>query len=372
MIKILSRESTLEEIKKTELKLLRNDILLLLEEKFQSEKEKLADEFLKCFNNICEKIVELQQEGTIEEIQFMTITILRTRIKDKNYKFPIKVCNSLWWLDENHCDVGEYDGSFVFEFYEKMYEELGKEIRQYVGRTIKQDTYTLLSDEIINFLHYVAKIAKYKILEATSTEIYKKIEKCSTFEIHIGEYFGFTEIIFKEDLERDIEDIKIKIGEKKREVLCFCDLKDLNLENMDLVDSDFRSTDLRRSILKDSDIRYSILAGGIFNDCNLENANLSYSVLNETSFKNANCKKAKFKNIIGYAGLEDNSYWDMVGYYPLNFTNADLQESDFSGADIRGAIFTGANLKDTVLTKEQVRYLNLTDEQIRSAIVKEV
>jgi uncharacterized protein YjbI with pentapeptide repeats len=354
----------LRSIKDNDVKIIRNEILLSLENDFQQEKERLSKEFTKNFVTICENIVDYQKKGIIDDIQFIIFTVLRTRIAENNYKFPVKVCNQLWWLDENHRDVGEYDAGFVFRYYEKMKERLETERKKYAGKTVKQDIDSILSDEIINFLYYVARMAKYKILRAAKSKSFINIKKCPNIQIHVGEYLGFSELIFNQDQDgEDLERIIEKIKRKKRNDLCFYDLRGLDLNGWDLSDSDFRFADMGDSVLTDANLSYSLLAGTIFNNCDLENVNFNFCVLNEANFENSNCKGAKFMKIIAYAGLEDSGYWDVVGYYPVNFTNADLRYADFSGSDIRGAIFDGADLRGAVFDETQMNYLRLTNKQ---------
>lgn len=368
---MLSRDKALKEIKKTDLKKIRAEIFLSLEEAFQADKEELAGEFLRCLKRACENISVRQDKGTLGKVRFIVLTVLRTRIVQKNYRFPIMACGPLWWLDDSHCAVGEYDCSYIFWFYEKMKQRLEQERKKYIGKTVKQDVDSLMNDELRNFLYYIGRIVRYKIAEAVQTDYFARIKTDEEIQIHVGEYFDFSEVIYIQSRAADLLDDAAKqtlferITQKKREKFWFADLRGAQLEQTDLVESDFRFADLGNSALKNADIRYSQLMGTVFNNCNLQKADLSYSVLCDASFKNADCRGAKFQKIIAYAGLEDPKYWDMIGFYPLDFTNANLQGADFSGANIRGAIFTEADLTQTVFDRSQLSYLNLTNEQQR-------
>lgn len=371
MFCILTREEALEDIKDNKLPTIRNEILTELEKDFKNNKENLASKFLEDFYRICENIVVLQEKGRIGEIKFIIFTVLRTRLIEENYKFPVIVCNKFWWMDEKHLEVGTFDSSFVFKYYEKMKKELEKVRNVYIGKTIKQDVDSLLNDEIVNFMYYLARIAKYKILVATESEMFKNISKTNNIQIHVGEYFDFSEIIFNEYYEeKNIKEINEKISSGKRNEVCFWDMKSLDFSNQEFIDVDLRFSDVRYCDFSNTDMSYSLLAGTIFNYANLENANLSFSVLNEASFENANCRGVQFNKIIGYSGLEDQKNWDMVGYYPLNFKNANLENADFQGADIIGSVFDGAILDGAIFDKEQLGYLNLSDEQRK--VIKEV
>ncbi|MBC2580554.1 pentapeptide repeat-containing protein [Clostridium sp. DJ247] len=376
----MKKEEALQHFKENYVKEKSIQKMLLLEEYFHKHKEELALDFIKSFKNICIKIREMQLTKEKEKIAYITYSMLRTEILEKNFVHIIEAFNSFWFFDQKECEV-KYDASWAFKFLDHLWTELEEQRKVYMNLITSSDIEKIILKEAEKYNQYIIALGRYALEKAAALKEFQDIEKEQELEVRIGEYMDVSEIVYKEDLrEKASEEIKAWLEEKLpykyvNEILRNLDLSKGNYEGIDL-----RYAELHGSNFSNSSMKNCILIGTKFNGCFLNNVDFSQSFINAADFTNCKLNNAIFKEVQAYSGLGNESTWEIPGYMAVNFQGADLEGADFQNAILKGAIFKGANLKganfkgaylqDAVFLKEDLDKLPLEEEQIKLIVLE--
>ncbi len=101
----------------------------------------------------------------------------------------------------------------------------------------------------------------------------------------------------------------------------------------------------KKTNLSHSHMRGSLLIGANLYASQLVAADLSFSAIHEADFSHSQLQGANFQQVQGAGGLANREKWEMPGYLPVRFTEANLEGANFELANLRGACFIGAKLK---------------------------
>ncbi|MEA5519429.1 pentapeptide repeat-containing protein [Limnoraphis robusta] len=133
-----------------------------------------------------------------------------------------------------------------------------------------------------------------------------------------------------------------------------------NLEQIHVVDGDFKEVNLQGAKLQEANLQ-----GSTFELTQLQGANLWKANLQETSFLLAQMQKINLSS----ANL---SYADLQG---VNLLEANLQKAELQGAyilgNLQGADFQEANLKGTILEGAYLKEANFQNANLRGANLKD-
>lgn len=376
----MKREEALQHFKDNCVKEKSIQKILSLEQYFNKKKDELALNFIEAFKNICLKIKEMQSIEEKEKIAYITYSMLRTEILEKNYVYRIEAFNSLWFFDKKECEI-KYDASWAFKFLNELWTDLEEEKKVYMSLVTSSDIEKIILKEAEKYNQYIIALGRYIGRKLEEVEEFKDIQKEEELEVRVGEYMDVSEVVYKEDLrEKDSKEIKEWLEEKHQYKYVYEVFKSLDLSKGNYDDIDLRYANLSKNNLSNSSMKNSLLVGAKFNDCILNNVDFSSSYINETDFTNCKLKNSNFKNIKGHSGLGDESNWEIPGYIPVSFQGADLEGANFQDAILKGAVFKGANLKGVnfkgayleaaVFSKEDLEKLHLTEGQVNLIILE--
>jgi len=309
-----------------------NEKLFKTEASFPGEFPRLSAGFKENFRQVCEKIAEL------DDIAYIEYTLLRTSIINKNYTAEVRVYGEDWYFCKNQQAVGEFDVSFLFKHFDDLWGELIDMRKQFTGKVSAADVKEFMMDAAPKFYAYVISLCRFSILDCVERDYFKALKKSPKFEINVGEYMAQTQVVYKENAEKNRGEILEWFADRLNFAYCFEDFSGLDLSGENLSEIDLRYADLRNCELKDVNFIGSNLTGARFCGANLENADFSYSNLYEADFSGANLQNAKFNHVMADSGMFGEVEWQRPGYFGVSFKNADLRGTDFTNANFGGRI----------------------------------
>lgn len=347
-----------------------NSKLYEMDQYFFYYREDYIPAFQDNFKSICEKISELQAAGDLDEIAYLEYTMLYTNISQKKYIAEIRVYDDMWYLDKQQKIVGTMDISEYFVKMEELKEELLKERKRYKKRISKTEIMEQLTPYFYSFYKYFAATCRFGILDCIELPEFQSIRRMDKFEINVGNYMADTEPIYKENKDKDAEDMLIWFRDREEFEYAFEDFVGLDFSNEDLSEIDFRYADLRKTNLKHTNLQDALLISTRFCEADLEHADLKYTSLYEADFTGANLEGVDFAYAEGDSELYFDEIWDSVCYRGVCFANANLRNANFLHASFQGADFQGADLTGSIWNNEQIKNLKFTEEQINSMIIR--
>lgn len=371
----MKREDALKHFEETYVKEKVDERLFAQEAYYQKNKDVLKSDFVESFRRFCLKIKKMQSSGEKGRIGYLTYSMLRTSLIERNYNMLIEAFNEEWFLDFDECQE-VYNAGWAFKPLEELGAELEGLIKPYIGSLVSTDVERIKLKSAEKFLKYITSLARYAMPEIITLKEYLELQREEVLEIRVGEYRDKSEIVYKEDIrEKDSKEIKEWLEKKLEDGYCYEVLTNLELSGGNYKGIDLRYTDFGKSKLSKSNMAGCVLLGAKFNEGDLEGSNLSNSFIYGVDFSRCKLKGATFYRAEGPAGVCGKTCWEMPGFSGVNFREADLEGTDFESADLRGAVFTGANLKDTnflganlenaVFSEKDADILDLDERQSR-------
>ena len=342
----MQAQEVLQHFYDTEVEKRRLKYLLLLENFFQASREKLAEEFQKTFQQICQQLGQqqtLQRKGAIAHITF---SMLRTELLEGRHHYLVEGTNEEWFFDL-HPLLTTYDAGWVYRFLEQYIQELGLYSKTFMGAITQADIERIKLQEAQHFHQYIISLARYALPDIIRCPEYLALERDMAVEIRIGEFMDLNEVVYSEDFTaKESAEVKAWLAEKLEDEYPYEVFNQLNLADEDYSGLDIRYAFFQKTNLTNCQLRECLLIGANFRDSQLKGSDLSFSVIHEADFSNSQLQGANFQQAQGASGLLDRQIWEMPGYLPVRFINADLEGANFELADLRGASFIGANVKN--------------------------
>lgn len=151
----------------------------------------------------------------------------------------------------------------------------------------------------------------------------------------------------------------LRDADLERVNLSRADLRSANLEGANLSRTNLSSANLQNANLKQANLRQANLRNARLEDANLERANLQNADLRDANLEDANLERANLQDAdLRNANLED-----------ARLRNADLRNADLRNADLDDADLRDANLGGTILENnnrnQQTRDQRNRDQQSR-------
>ena len=328
----------------------RNEYLLETEKLFVVNREGWFSDFAVHFSDICTRIRELQDNTLLSSISYIDYTMLYTNFLNRRYTTEVFVYNEKSYLDKNQRFVGEYDISFLFVFFDKLWNDLINLKRRYIGLVSARGVTTYMLQALPYFYSYLTNIVRFAIVECVEKIPFTNIARDDSFMIKVGDYTAYTELVYTERKNKDAVKLTEWFGEHLVHKYIFGDYSGLDFSGRVFLYTDFRYARFQNSTLIDTNFEGSSLIGINFHGSVMEGCRLDNCLIPEADFSNAKLKNASFKNAKAKVGLTDKKNWQFVGFLPMSFRGADLTNADFTGANLAGADFTGATLKGAIFT----------------------
>jgi uncharacterized protein YjbI with pentapeptide repeats len=307
--------------------------------------------------------------------------MLYTNFIKRRYTAEIFVFRNKSYLDKEQRFIGGYDISFIFVYFDKLWDELMALKKQYLGHVSAQEVTSFMLGALPNYFSYFARVVRNSILYFTDRNIHSNksnpldnIQKNDIFMINVGDYMTKTETVYEERKYKDSNKLADWFGKKLYKKYIYGDYSNLNFTRGTFEYSDFRYVRFQNSTLKDANLEGSSLLGADFRNSEMEGCRLDNCSIHEAVFSYAKLKNASFKNVRGKVGLAGEKVWRCPGFLPANFFRADLTKADFRRANLNGTNFrqanlTGANLSGSVFSDIDFSEAILRDTDFSEAIL---
>ena len=355
-----------------------NECLLKTELLFVNNRQTWIARFAAHFLLSCDTIQKLQVESDLPPVSYLEYTMLFTNFINRKYLSEIRVYGDESYLDKRQCIVGSYDISQLFEPFDKLWDELLKLRKRFVGQVSSRDVTTCILKVLPHFYSYLVSIARCAIAYCVDEIQFSSVKKNEKFIISVGDYMALTENVYVENKTKNTEYLIEWFHENLKEEYTFGDYSGLDFSGSIFQNTDFRYTNFRKALLKQASLEYSSFERASFRYANMEDCVFNNCSIHEADFSNAMLKNASFINAKGKAGLINEDDWQFVGFLPVSFRGSDLTGADFTNADLTGANFSGAILADTVFTDAVLDKAvfsdcvsQLSEKQQRSIIIQE-
>lgn len=300
--------------------------------------------FEKHFQAMCADIVKMQDKSILSAISHLEYTMVYSNFAYRRYVAEVWVYGDYWYLDKGQRMIGEYDLSFLFVYFDELWDKLLAQRRRYIGKVSSQEITTFMIRALPKFYSYLINIARFAIVDRVDEKPFTDIAKNDLFKVRIGDYMAKTEPVFSQKKSKNADALAAWFSKRLESEYVFEDCADLDFSSRDFSFTEFRYVQFRRAILNDAALKSCSLIGASFYNAQMENCRLGNSAIYEADFSYANMKNASLVNVRGKTGLPDENEWRHVGFLPVSFRYADLTGADFSGANLIGADFTGARL----------------------------
>jgi len=192
---------------------MRNEYLLKTEALFVSQKQKWGNAFRDNFCATCAEIAKLQDELALPAISNMEYTMLYTNFVNRRYFSEIWVYGDMRCLGKNQRMVGEYDISFLFNYFDELWDKLLSTRKRYVGKVSAREVTAFMLQAIPDFYSYLIKIARFSIAGRVDKEPYTDIAKNEVFRVNVGDYMAKTESVFIEKNNKDAGELTERFSE---------------------------------------------------------------------------------------------------------------------------------------------------------------
>ncbi len=302
--------------------------------KLQIYREQMRDHLLEKAGQLEEAIKEAMgqlgrqmEESGKEYVSFFYISLLKTDLIQRNYRFYLHAMNQQWYLDDEPLEI--YIEALEFlKPLDVLWEELKEESKAYQGWINQYDIWHILFDELKAMDASIAQILRYRFRDWEKKEIFAGITLSPYWFLKWGEYRDQTEFILNTDRipkENDIWKEELRKAKHKSETLVF---------------SYWYQGDYKKDKLETLDMRFSVfeecsLENLVFHHCNMEGSRFTGSKLSGCDFEGSNLMGADFSDCI-------------------------LEQVSFQDAQLEGALFPA----------EKVPFLNLDSDQIQVILLK--
>ena len=340
---------------------LSNEYLLKTEYLFSAHKDQWIEAFAKHFQSVCKEIVRLQAETSLSAISYIEYTMLYMNFTNRRYVSEVCIYEDKSFCDRNHRIISEYDISYMFVYFDELWNKLLSQRKRYVSMVSAQEVKSVMIDILPRFYKFLVSTARFAIAECAKQNFVFDIVKNSEFAINVGEYMSKTETVYLEKKNKNARELTEWIGEHLIGDYVYGDYSGLDFSGCSFKFTELRYSSFYRSSLNNASLEGSVIIGTNFNQALMEHCSLDHCHINEANFSCAVLKNASFINAQGQAGLTNENEWWHVGFLPVGFRHADLSYVNFTDANLAGADFTGANLTGAIFINTNLTGAIFTD-----------
>ena len=373
-----------------------NESLLRTEELFVENINSWVSGFADHFQNICQKVRKWRDEpDETADVLYLECLMLYTNYIKRQYVADIFVFSDKSYLDKNQQCIGCFDVSFLFVYFDKLWDELILSRKRYQSQVSAQDVTSFMLNALPDFYSYLTCIARVAIRGCTDKKRLcygiknpiADIAKNGRFMVNVGDFMAKTETVYEERKNKDAKKLADWFGKKLRGDYVFGDYSNLDFTGGVFEYIDFRYAWFQDSVLVGANLDGSSLIGTNFRNAKMERCRMDNCSIHEADFSNASLNYASFVNARAKAGLAGEKKWKGPGFLPVSFYCADLMKADFrraaleradfrkaslKGADFTDAVLAGADFTDAVLTGADFAGAMLLSANFENAILDDV
>lgn len=156
-----------------------------LQEYFWENQQTIGDDFLESCHVAVKKLKELPFLPG-----YCVYTMFRTDFLEDRYRYFVKAYDEEWYYGRKPVELFCYDGQWGFQFFRKMWQEMGRERKRYMGKVNMAFVDNLAMHQMMEFNNRMAQL----LLEWGIKERIRKVEDWDSLNpnmrLYMGEYMG--------------------------------------------------------------------------------------------------------------------------------------------------------------------------------------
>lgn len=283
------------------------------------------------------KVCTLQEEKQMQEIAYIQIVLLRTRILEQDDRLAIYAYGGQWYAGEEY-HIGDLDISAFLKQFEGVYEDLQKKAGKYFGKVKKLDIKRLLLEEVTNLLPYLQYVFRSFREEICELDGYQEMQKGDLFQMQIGEFYELGAAILQVAKRKNEKLLRKRI--RKDEILSGYDLSALNLDGCQFRGKDISDVDLSSCSVRNGSFKGCNGTGLYVSEARIIHSLFQHVILQESIWKRCDLRDNVFDSCVMYHG-----YKDADSRYP------DSRAMRMEGCDLRGTRFIKCVMNGVDLTQ---------------------
>jgi len=127
----------------------RNDSLIKTEKLFIANKSRWFAAFSEHFQSICTEIVKQQSESSIPDISRLEYIMMYTNFINRCYIAEVYVFDDKLYLDKNQRVISEYDVSFLFIYFDELWDNLISLRKYYIGKVTNREISAFMIETLV-------------------------------------------------------------------------------------------------------------------------------------------------------------------------------------------------------------------------------
>lgn len=189
----MNRLEALEHFHKTYADDVLEQKLHAVESVYEQRKQELMLSFIQSFQRTCLQANHI--DAAKARIGYITYSMRRTYLVDRNYKYVIEAYDKSWFFDPQPCQ-GFYDAGWAFSFLGELEDELNQLRKPYMNKIMEPDVERFVLQAAEQFHAYIVKLAKDAIPQAIQLPEFQALNYEDDLEVRIGEYKGISEAVY--------------------------------------------------------------------------------------------------------------------------------------------------------------------------------
>jgi hypothetical protein len=190
----MNRLEALEHFHKTYVEDLLDQKLHKVECLYEQKKQELTTAFIQSFRRICLQVLHMGEAKA--RIGYITYSMRRTYLVDRNYNYVIEAYDKDWFFDPQPCQE-TYDAGWAFSYLGELEDELNQLRKLYMNKIFQPDVERVTLQAAEQFHAYIVKLAKDAVPpRAVRLPEFKEMNREDSLEIRVGEYKGISEVVY--------------------------------------------------------------------------------------------------------------------------------------------------------------------------------
>lgn len=340
-----------------EFRRIKNEALIAVNAYYFSHMEKLSDSYRESISKACERVRQMQAEG-YPDVEYMEITMLRTRLTEHDYRVPILVYGTGWYADLSQTQAGEIDAGEIFSFYEDMMQKTAVVAKKYRSKLPARILEICMCSMADSFWNYVDMACRRAIMGFTT----QGMGITDQFRVRICEYMGYGSVCRRYLPAMEREEMKKWFEKGEEDEFRFRDYRGWDFSGWDFSGFDLTGCDFRNCNLDRCN----------FTDANLTGAWFCGSSMKEVCFRDTWVPGSRFDGADMEGSVFDGTYssckfhddiWRRPDNEWASFIGCCLKNADFRFSAIECADFSEADLEGAIFNDGHKNYYQLDERQ---------
>lgn len=342
---------------KKEFREIKNQALLAANGYYFSNMDTLSDSCRKALGAACEQVKRMQAGG-YPDVEYMEVTMLRTRLMEHDYCIPIMVYGTEWYADSRQAQAGKIDAGGIFSFYEDMVRKTAGLVKKYRSKLPERMLEICMCSTADSFWNYVDMACRRAVM-GFSPEGMAITEE---FRVRICEYMGYGSVCRRHLPAMDRDQMKKWFEKGEEEAYRFRDYRGWDFSGWDFSGLDLTGCDFRNCNLDGCSFADADLTGAWFCHSTMKKACLRDAWIPGARFDQADLEEAVFEGTYSSCRFNDNLWRRPDNEWP-SFVGCRLKNADFTFSAMECADFSDADLEGAVFHEDHMDYYQLDERQ---------